>query len=87
MNYTSGEAVKLGDRVSLGPDLNGEVVFIIDTHEYSLSYPESHWGGFLKKGVMIHFPLYGLIHYEEAIEPDVKLISRSKPKVSKISKK
>ena len=77
MNYTTGEGVMLGDRVSLGQDTGGEVVFIIDTGEYSLRYPESRWGGHLKKGAMIHFPLYGLIHYEEAIEPDVKLIARS----------
>jgi hypothetical protein len=77
MNYTTGETVMLGDRVSLGQDSDGEVVFIIDEDEYSQKYPESEWGGNLKKGVMIHFPLYGLIHYEEEIEPGVKLITRS----------
>ena len=76
MNYATGEAVKLGDRVSLGQDSGGVVVFIIDAGEYSPDYPESQWGGYLKKGVMIHFPMYGLIHYEEAIEPDVKLLAR-----------
>ena len=76
MNYATGEDVKLGDRVSLGSDSGGVVVFIIDTGEYSLDYPESRWEGHLKKGVMIHFPLYGLIHYEEAVEPDVKFIAR-----------
>jgi hypothetical protein len=76
MNYATGEVVKLGDRVGLGQDSGGEVVFIIDTREYSLDYPESRWGGHLKKGVMIHFPLYGLIHYEETVEPDVQLIAR-----------
>ena len=77
MNYASGEVVKLGDRVSLGQDSGGEVVFIIDTGEYSLEYPETRWGGHLKKGVMIHFPLYGLIHYEVEVEPDVALIERA----------
>lgn len=76
MNYATGEAVRLGDRVSLGQDSGGEVVFIIDTGEYSLDYPETQWGGHLKQGVMIHFPLYGLIHYETSIEPDVQLIAR-----------
>ena len=75
MNYATGEVVILGDRVSLGQDSGGEVVFIIDTAEYSAGYPEAEWS-YLKKGVMIHFPLYGLIHYEEAVEPDVKLIAR-----------
>ena len=76
MKYATGEAVKLGDRVSLGKDSSGVVVFIIDTGEYSPSYPETQWGGYLKKGVMIHFPLYGLIHYEE-LEPDVQLIAHA----------
>jgi hypothetical protein len=77
MNYATGEVVKLGDRVSLGQDVGGVVVFIIDTGEYSSDYPESQWGGCLKKGVMVHFPMYGLIHYEEAMEPDVKFVMRS----------
>ena len=78
MNYESGEPVKLGDRVSLDQDSGGEVVFIIDTGEYSPDYPESHWGGgYLKKGVMIHFPSYGLIHYEDMVDSDVKLIARA----------
>jgi hypothetical protein len=77
MKYATGEAVKLGDKVSLGQDSGGEVVFIIDTGEYSPDYPKSRWGNHLKKGVMIHFPLYGLIHYEEELEPDVKLIARA----------
>ena len=77
MNYATGEVVKLGDKVRLGQDSGGEVVFIIETREYSLKYPETRWGGHLKKGVMIHFPLYGLIHYEAEIEPDVALIARA----------
>uniref|UniRef100_UPI003341A1DD hypothetical protein n=1 Tax=Castellaniella defragrans TaxID=75697 RepID=UPI003341A1DD len=76
MNYATGETVRLGDRVGLGQDADGEVVFIIDTGEYGLDYPESQWRC-LKKGVMIRFPIYGLIHYEEVVEPGVKLIGRA----------
>jgi hypothetical protein len=75
MNYATGESVKLGDRVSLGSDSDGVVVFVIDTGEYSAIYPEAEWS-YLKKGVMISFPKYGLIHYEEILESDVKLIAR-----------
>jgi hypothetical protein len=32
--------------------------------------------GLPKKGAMIKFPLYGLIHYEDA-EPDLQLIERT----------
>lgn len=76
MNYASGEKVMLGDRVGLGSDFSGIVVIDFDAGEYSPDYPEDRWGGFLKKGVMINFPLYGLIHYEETLEPDVRLIGR-----------
>jgi hypothetical protein len=75
MNYVSGQTVKLGDKVSLGQDSDGVVVCVIDRGEYSEGYPESQWS-YLKKGVMINFPLHGLIHYEE-IEPDIRLIKRA----------
>jgi hypothetical protein len=32
--------------------------------------------GLPKKGAMMKFPLYGLIHYEDA-EPDLQLIERT----------
>lgn len=47
----------------------------IDTGEYSAEHTEAQWG-YLKKGVMIEFPMYGLIHYEKA-EPDLPLIARA----------
>jgi hypothetical protein len=76
MNYATGEAVKLGDKVGLGDDSDGVVVFVIDTREYSAAYLEAEWS-YLKKGVMLSFPKYGLIHYEQtAEEPDLKLIAR-----------
>jgi hypothetical protein len=77
MKYASGQTVKLGDKVSLGQDSGGVVVCVIDRDEYSEGYPESQWS-YLQKGVMINFPLHGLIHYEE-IEPDIQLIRRSGP--------
>jgi hypothetical protein len=76
MNYATGEAVRLNDRVSLGDDFGGVVVIIFDTNEYNSNYPRARWGGYLKKGIMISFPKYGLIHYEEVVEPDVKLLAR-----------
>lgn len=76
MNYATGQSVKLGDRVSLGNDSGGVVVCVIDAGEYSAAYPEAQWS-YLKKGVLINFPVHGLIHYEVTVEPDVKLIARS----------
>lgn len=77
MNYATGEPVRLGDKVRLGSDSKGVVVMIFDTGEYSPNYPEAKWGGFLKRGIMVHFPSYGLIHYEDTPEPDLKLVARS----------
>ena len=74
MQYTDGQDVRLGDRVKLGNDNGGVVVASIDTGEYAPDHPEAQWG-YLKRGVIINFPLYGLIHYENP-EPDLELISR-----------
>ena len=76
MKYPDGQEVRLGDRVRLGNDDAGIVVASIDTGEYSDGDSEAQWG-YLKKGVMIKFPLHGLIHYEEP-EPGLQLIERSK---------
>jgi hypothetical protein len=80
MKYAGGQEARLGDKVRLGNDNNGVVVCSIDTCEYSKEHPETQWG-YLKTGVMIEFPSYGLIHYEEA-EPDLELISRQEPKAT-----
>lgn len=75
LNYATGESVKLGDKVSLGNDSGGVVVCVLDAGEYSAAYPEAQWG-YLKKGVLINFPVHGVIHYEVTVEPDVKFIAR-----------
>jgi hypothetical protein len=75
MKYADGQDIRVGDRVKLGRDDCGFVVVSIDTGEYSVEYPQAQWN-YLKKGVMIEFPTYGLIHYEEP-EPDLQLIARA----------
>ncbi|MDC0748549.1 hypothetical protein [Polyangium mundeleinium] len=75
MKYWDGQDVRLGDRVRLGDDDGGVVVCSLDTGEYSDEHPESAWG-YLKRGVMILFPKYGLIHYEQP-EEDLELIARA----------
>ena len=74
MKYFSGQEIILGDRVQLGDDDGGIVVCSIDRDEYSCNHPKEKWG-YLGKGVVIEFPLFGLIHYEEP-EEDLRLISR-----------
>ena len=74
-HYATGELVRCGDRVSLGKDPDGEVVCVVDSGEFTEAYPEADWS-YLKKGVLIEFPMYGLIYYESTVEPDVTFISR-----------
>ena len=76
MKYASGQELKIGDRVRLGDDSSGIVVYIIDTGEGSDDHPAGSWD-YLKQGSMIRFEKYGLIHYiEPDQEPDLSLISR-----------
>lgn len=75
MKYSDGQEARMGDKVKLGEDEGGIVVCSIDTGEYSDDYPEAQWS-YLKKGIMVDFPRYGLIHYEET-EPDLLLIGRA----------
>jgi hypothetical protein len=76
LKYADGQEVRLGDRVKLGADDGGVVVASIDTDEYSSEHSKAQWG-YLKKGVMVEFPKYGLIHYQVA-EPGLQLIERAK---------
>jgi hypothetical protein len=75
MKYYDGQEVKLGDKVKLGQDDNGVVVCSIDADEYTERYPKASWS-YLKKGIMVEFPSWGLIHHEEP-EEDLKLIARA----------
>jgi hypothetical protein len=74
MNYADGQRVIVGDRVRLGEADGGIVTYSIDDGTV-LSGPPNVWD-YLKKGVMINFPKYGLIHYVEP-EPDLYLIARA----------
>jgi hypothetical protein len=75
MKYPDGQEVKLGDVVALGRGEEGIVVCSIDTGEYSEVYPQAQWG-YLDSGVLIKFPSYGLIHYEEP-ELGLRLIAHA----------
>ncbi|SHH65578.1 hypothetical protein [Massilia sp. CF038] len=74
MRYAAGELVKMGDKVQLGSDKEGEVVCIIDTNEYSERYSRVNWS-YLNKGVLINFPQHGLLHYD-LLGADVHLVAR-----------
>jgi hypothetical protein len=74
VKYADGQDVMLGDKVRLGDDDGGVVVCSIDAGEYSHEAAKDEWS-YLKRGVLIRFPKFGLIHYEEG-EPDLALIER-----------
>jgi len=76
VKYSDGQEIKVGDRVKLGQDTGGVVMCSIDAGEYCEAYPQAEWAH-LKRGVLINFPTFGLIHYEEP-EPDLELIERSR---------
>jgi hypothetical protein len=74
MKYSSGQEVRLGDKVKLGDDIDGVVVCSIDTDEYSYEFPRAQWE-YLARGVLVKFAKYGVIHYEQA-EPELELLAR-----------
>jgi hypothetical protein len=77
MKYPDGQSIRIGDKVRIGEDSGGIVVCSIDTNEYSEEYPRTEWAS-LKIGVLISFPRYGLIHYEDKPDGDLVLIERTK---------
>lgn len=81
MKYSSGELVNLGDKVALGDGETGEIVCSLDTCEFSPQFPRSEWE-YLKNGVLINFPRYGLIHYQHA-EPELKFLARTSARLEK----
>lgn len=75
MNYSDGEIVLLGDKVSFGGGINGFVVGVIDTREFSKGYLQDEWL-YLTTGALVESAEAGLVHYPDF--SDVALIERSK---------
>ncbi|MGB3622354.1 MAG: hypothetical protein WBA20_13480 [Ketobacter sp.] len=74
MNYSTGQKVKVGDKVKLWDECFGVVVCSIDDAEYCDEYPKDEWE-YLQKGVIINTEKKGLIHYS-AEDEDLRLVSR-----------
>jgi hypothetical protein len=75
MKYISGQLAALGDQVALGDGAVGEIVCSLDTDEFSPQFPKASWA-YLKQGVLVDFPQFGLIHYKQA-EPGLRLLGRA----------
>lgn len=66
----------MGDKVSLNNQSNGIVMAIIDDDLFSEDTPKENWD-YLNTRVLINFENFGLIYYDDDVESDVYLISRS----------
>jgi hypothetical protein len=74
MKYPSGDEVRIGDRLRIGPSLLGTIVCSIDSGEYSPDYPKEQWA-YLGRGVIVLTETAGLIHYKE-LDHDMQLVAR-----------
>lgn len=72
MQYYSGEQVKLGDKVGV-PGGIGTVVAIISDNLFLQGY---EFFSYLKTGLLVDFPKYGLTYYKDKPEDDLELIKR-----------
>jgi len=74
VKYSTGEEVRLWDRIEAWVGNPGIVVFSIDTNEFSVQFPHAHWS-YLKSGIMIDTERARLIHFAEPGE-DLTLTGR-----------
>ena len=74
MKYFDGVEIQVGDLVENSEGDQGTVVCSLDTNQYSVDYTRENWG-YLKRGVLVNFPKFGLIHYESD-QNDFRLITQ-----------
>ena len=63
----------------LGSD-DGVVVFSIDSDEYADKFPKVEWE-YLERGIMVDFPMLGLVHIEE-YDPALILLGRARQELA-----
>jgi hypothetical protein len=66
MKYENGNVVYVGDCVESDDGICGEVVFSIDTNEYSPGFKREEWE-YLGKGVMLRLNDGTLLFYEDGV--------------------
>ncbi len=67
MHDANGKLIRLGHRVAIGGGIEGEVVFSIDTDEFSPAFPKGQWD-YLGRGIMVETGVAGLVYLEESQE-------------------
>ncbi len=79
MKYPDGTDARLGDHVRFLNSDEGEIVFSIDTDEYTEAFPKAEWA-YLEKGVMVRTVQGALVHYESPKNGVISLVKRAKHK-------
>jgi len=75
MRDRRGRLIRLGDRVRIGGDISGVVVFSLDTGEFGAGFPEAEWR-YLARGIMLRTERAGLVHLPESDE-DTLILPRA----------
>ena len=75
MKYKDGGDLRIGDHVSLGGDMSGTIVAVIEDGVFSAEFPAFEWR-YLESGFLVLSPEAGIIHYSQLTD-DVRLLSRS----------
>jgi len=76
MHYTDGKEVKLGDLIRFADRELGEVVFSLDTNEFSVEFPMKEWE-YLKRGVMVRMSSGNMFHFTDFSNEEAILESRA----------
>ena len=77
MRFTDGTQIRINDFVEVSDGIEGEVVFSIDTNEYSSEFPSDQWK-YLNQGIMLKLIDGTLIHYSGESGDEFKKASRKK---------
>jgi len=76
MQYADNSQIRLGDRVRHADGEDGEVVFSIDTDEYSSEFPKQEWE-YLSEVIMSRTASGELFHYCSRDDAELILICRA----------
>jgi len=77
VNYEDGQAIKVGDRVSIDSNYTGVVVANIEAGDYSKAHAKEQWD-YLEVGVLIDTDFGGIVHYtkETFVSEEIRLQKR-----------
>jgi hypothetical protein len=74
MNYSSGDNVRLGDKVRIDGTMVGVVVANVEAGIFSNNFPAEEWS-YLSEGILVETVEVGLIHFPYETN-EIELLSR-----------